>query len=80
MKGETMKTKAQILEGIEAERALLRRHCLADNTYKEMLKTRIQALRWALGYKDTDRYFCSICQKSHVNLKCPKCGDSTDLG
>lgn len=73
-----MKTKAQINAQINDLRS--RAYNRSDTAYREILKHEIRTLRWVLGHKLENMYWCTYCQKAHQNLKCPKCGDTTDLG
>lgn len=45
--------------------------------YQEVVKAELRVLKWALGRKIPDFYWCVTCQKSHRNLRCPHCGDDT---
>ena len=50
----------------------------AKQGYLEIVKGQIQALGWVLGYKYKTRYFCVDCQKAHIHLKCPHCGNEEE--
>jgi len=52
---------------------------LKQKLYVEVCNGQMRALRWALGYKAPAYYFCTQCQLVHRGIKCPRCGDATEI-
>lgn len=73
-----MRTKTQIKERITVIQH--DRDAYSGRLYKQTMNAEINTLRWVLGYKNTERYWCTYCLLAHQNIKCPKCGDNNYSG
>ena len=69
-----MKTEAEIKKQIKLMQGLIKNVKPLPKEYVDVTKAEIRTLKWVLGWKLPEYYYCHRCGRVHPKPECVRCG------